>query len=404
MEKKKKSFDGLFLRIIKFLGADIEKIASNSDQFWLPRFSSSDIIAICQEAEIIFSSEPSMMVLETPITIVGDLHGHFLDLLRILHSAGLPPLTNYLFLGDLVDRGEFSLETVVLVLLLKIKFPSNVYIIRGNHEFDTLCNKGGFLAEIESIYPNTDVYKYFISMFGHIPLTALISQKILCVHGGIGPSLFSLRQLREITRPIMSFGESVIDSILWSDPSESIDYFEPSSRGSGSFYGKMAISEFLSLNSLSLMIRGHECVINGSQWNFDNKLLTVFSASNYCGLIGNDATILNIGKNLSLNLISFPPLEYLKRSQVSFVPSSLSVALNSNKIKATPSTTDKIPKLPNSTKKDACPSLVKPGLPRSITSIKVNPKNNRNTDISNSHYHSMKSSSSMVIDRSKLCD
>ena len=308
----------IYNNLTKHLQTDFSKFESNQLTMNLPIIPIKDLLYMCEKVEEIFKNEETVIEISSPVIIIGDLHGHFLDLLRILNKYGLPLEFSYIFLGDLVDRGEFSLEVVSLVFCLKILFPNKVFLIRGNHEFDFLCSRCGFMAELSNCYPNSTIYNNFIASFSFIPLAAIINKTILCVHGGIGPSIFSLRQLKTIGRPILDFGDHVLDPLLWSDPTDQTPFFEPSTRGTGYFFGDRALNDFLLQNNLKMLIRGHECVNEGIQSIFNNKLITVFSASNYCGLIPNNSGILHINNNSETIFDSFPPLFYLKREDVLF--------------------------------------------------------------------------------------
>lgn len=316
-----KSIIGTYLQIYQNL--NLEEAATQKTSLYLPQFSSEEIEALLREIQEIFSKEPVCLEINGPVNVIGDLHGHILDLFRDLQTIGLPTLGDnsckFLFLGDLVDRGEFSLETITLVFSLKVAYPDNVYIIRGNHEFEFLNQRCGFIDDILKIYgQQCTLYSKFKTTFSYIPITALIEKTILCVHGGLGPNWFSLNQAKKIERPIEDFGEDLIDAMLWSDPSESIDFYEPSNRGTGFFFGEASVSDFLDSNSLKILIRAHECVNNGAQAMFNGKLITVFGASNYCGLISNSSAILSFNENGDYEIKQFPPLPYLKRESVTF--------------------------------------------------------------------------------------
>lgn len=305
-----------------FFKSDLHSYANGALKLTLPRFSAEDLISLCQRAEELFKQEPVLLRLPDGITIIGDLHGHLLDLLRILQTYGLPENKSFLFLGDIVDRGEFSTETVTLVYSLKILYPKNVYIIRGNHEFAFLNTRCGFSNELNQIYGDSKVFHAFLASFAFIPITALIDSKFICVHGGLGPSWFSINQASNIERPIDEFGDDLTDSMLWSDPNQYVSDFEPSNRGTGFFFGDSSLSEFLDLNNLKTMIRAHECVTGGCEFMFGGKLATVFSASNYCGLIPNNSACLTITEG-RLEPKKFPPFQYLKRENVNFKLNSI---------------------------------------------------------------------------------
>lgn len=274
---------------------------------------------ICWKACEIFREEPNILSLQSPIVIIGDLHGHVLDLYRILLGFGMPDRRSYLFLGDVVDRGEFSIETVLIIFLLKVLYPTSVYIIRGNHEFESLCGENGFKSQVLNVYGDVSVYTAFTNTFSFIPLVATIDKTVLCVHGGIGPDFQLLRQVEDaFTRPITEFGDDdLLNCILWSDPSTEATDFSPSPRGIGYHYGANAVKKFCTAQNLKMIVRAHECVSLGYQSMFDGRLATVFSASNYCGSTGNKAAVLVINGS-KVEPVRLPPLAYLLRDKVSF--------------------------------------------------------------------------------------
>lgn len=205
---------------------------------------------------------------------------------------------------------------------MKVLWPQHVFIIRGNHEFKEICSEGGFLSEIQSIYGNTNVAKHFFSAFEMIPLAALVQNKILCIHGGIGPNVEQISDIEKVSRPLCGFNEEISSSILWSDPNETIQFFSPSPRGSGYIFGQKAFMKFLTQNNIDLVVRGHECAEAGITMHFAKRLLTVFSASNYCGISPNKFAVLAIlGSGLRKEATVFLPLRFIKRNQAIFVKS-----------------------------------------------------------------------------------
>lgn len=293
-------------------------IANNMVQLILPRIPSEQVIDICEKVKKLFMEETSILNLYSPITIVGDIHGHILDLFRILNKFGMPPRRKFVFLGDLVDRGEFSIETVIIVFLLKIIYPDYVYLIRGNHEFSFLCQHSGFFNEVIDFYGEPSVFNACLNTFSYIPLAAKIDGSYLCLHGGIGANFTSLNCFKTLQRPIKDYdSECFIDSVLWSDPTNKTEYYAPSTRGSGYLFGASAVSEFCEQNKIKMIIRGHECVKEGAEFWFDNKLVTIFSASNYCGYEKNKSAILEISSS-NYQVHSYPPLPMISRSSVLF--------------------------------------------------------------------------------------
>lgn len=286
----------------------------------LPIVHEQSLIHLIKEVKKIFAAEDAILHVQSPCIVIGDLHGHLLDLLRVIAQNGLPDKVKYLFLGDIVDRGEFSLETLILIITLKHLYPDNVYVIRGNHEFSLLCTQMGFLAEINSTYKNSLIYSVFMELFSYMPVAAIINKQILCVHGGIGPEINSLDQIAAIQRPLEDYNQVIVNALLWSDPSDIIKFFHPSQRGMGYLFGETGLKTFLAENHMKVLIRGHECVTEGLDFKFNNELITVFSASNYCGSTGNTAGVLMVRANSSFQVQKYQPLPYIKREKVNFKP------------------------------------------------------------------------------------
>jgi diadenosine tetraphosphatase ApaH/serine/threonine PP2A family protein phosphatase len=205
-----------------------------------------------------------------------------MDLIRILHDFGMPPDTKYVVLGDLVDRGDFSVHTVIYLLLLKVLYPNAIYIIRGNHEFEALNKISGLQAEIQSTYGCPDLFESLNGVFAVLPFAAVVNRDRLLVHGGIGPNLKTLDQINKIPKPLDELYGGIPDLLVWSDPSPDISQFKPSSRGVGFEFGEAALTSFLEQNNLKMLVRGHQALLDGVKFEFHRKIVTVFSASNYC--------------------------------------------------------------------------------------------------------------------------
>ncbi|CAL0333947.1 unnamed protein product [Lupinus luteus] len=271
----------------------------------------NEIADLCDTAERIFSSEPSVIRLRAPIKIFGDLHGQFGDLMRLFDEYGAPSTAgdiayiDYLFLGDYVDRGQHSLETISLLLALKIEYPNNVHLIRGNHEAADINALFGFRIEcIERMGERDGIWAWhrINRVFNWLPLAALIEKKIICMHGGIGRSINHVEQIENIQRPItMEAGSIVLMDLLWSDPTEndSVEGLRPNARGPGLVtFGPDRVMEFCNNNDLQLIVRAHECVMDGFERFAQGHLITLFSATNYCGTANNAGAILVLGRDL----------------------------------------------------------------------------------------------------------
>lgn len=169
-----------------------------------------EIRFLCTKAREIFINQPILLELEAPLKICGDIHGQYYDLLRLFEYGGFPPEANYLFLGDYVDRGKQSLETICLLLAYKIKYPENFFILRGNHECASINRIYGFYDECSSSTDEADIgkrryniklWKTFTDCFNCLPIAAIIDEKIFTMHGGLSPDLSSMEQIRRVMRP-----------------------------------------------------------------------------------------------------------------------------------------------------------------------------------------------------------
>lgn len=302
------------------MSRSINSIFDRHEQLNFQLYSDRTLVTISEAAMMKFCQEPTLLEINGPLVVVGDIHGHILDLYRIFTKYDLPPATKYLFLGDIVDRGPFGIESLFLILSLKILYPRNIYLIRGNHEFKEMTTKCGFLEEIEEMYEkSTLVYESILNCFKYIPLCAKVGQ-IICVHGGLDPSLHSISQIKQYPRPISEYTRDIIEGILWSDPAkhDAKDYIK-SHRGHGYEFGENVLTEFLKNNNLVQLIRGHECV-DGIKAVFHDKVLTVFSASNYVSANNNQSGVILINeKNHSYPMI-LPRIPFLTRRMVKFIP------------------------------------------------------------------------------------
>ncbi|KAG6478437.1 hypothetical protein ZIOFF_061879 [Zingiber officinale] len=271
----------------------------------------NEIAELCDSSERIFTSEPTVLQIKAPVKIFGDLHGQFGDLMRLFDEYGAPSTAgdisyiDYLFLGDYVDRGQHSLETITLLLALKIEYPHSVHLIRGNHEAADINALFGFRTEcIERMGERDGIWAWhrFNRLFNWLPLAATIEKKIICMHGGIGRSINHVEQIENLQRPItMETGAIVLMDLLWSDPTEndSVEGLRPNARGPGLVtFGPDRVIEFCNNNDLQLIVRAHECVMDGFERFAQGHLITLFSATNYCGTANNAGAILVLGRDL----------------------------------------------------------------------------------------------------------
>ena len=325
----------------------------------IPSFDEKILIGLCLEAQETFKKENNILKIDGNIIIVGDIHGNLHDLLRIIkfwYESG----SKILFLGDYVDKGDYSIECITILFAIKILYPDSFYLIRGNHEFNSLCTQYGFKNDILNYHhlnnlksrsnafkktkqkipkffktfsessQNSDetqlhryteaLYNSFINSFSYMPICAIVNKTTFCVHGGLSPKLNDINDLNiQIKRPIHQFKESpLLGDILWSDPQEDLNllFGENSKRGQGFSFNGEAVNIFLKKNSLSRIIRSHQYVKRGLQKNFNNKCITVFSSS----LNNNDSfSVLQLfQKDDKFKVKTFLPVQHLNRSEAIF--------------------------------------------------------------------------------------
>lgn len=274
----------------------------------------NEIALICQTARDIFLSQPVVLDLSPPVKVVGDVHGQYSDLIRLFDMCGFPPAANYLFLGDYVDRGKQSLETILLLFCYKIKYPENFFLLRGNHECANVTRVYGFYDECKR-RTNIKTWKIFIDTFNTLPVAAIIAQKIFCVHGGLSPSLNNMNQLRSIQRPtdVPDFG--LLNDILWSDPADTENEWEDNERGVSYCFNKVAINKFLAKFGFDLVCRAHIVVEDGYEFFNERTLVTVFSAPNYCGEFDNWGAVMSVSEDLLCSFELLKPLDSMALRQ-----------------------------------------------------------------------------------------
>lgn len=272
----------------------------------VPLLVEADVKMILNEAQNVFSNEKSLLRIKAPIMICGDIHGQYFDLLRLFEFGGYPPQTKYLFLGDYVDRGKYSIESVCLLMALKLKYPGHIYLLRGNHEDASLNRVYGFYDECKRKY-NVKLWKTFLDCFEWIPVAALISDKILCMHGGLSPSMQYISQIDTIQRPCKIPDEGILCDLMWADPEDNMTGWGPNERGVSFVFGADVVKEFVERNGIDLVCRAHQVVQDGYEFFADKKLVTVFSAPNYCGEFDNSAGMLQVSANLLCTLKVLEP-------------------------------------------------------------------------------------------------
>ncbi|MBA0661004.1 hypothetical protein Goklo_012934, partial [Gossypium klotzschianum] len=288
----------------------------------------SEVKALCLKAMEILVEESNVQRVDAPVTICGDIHGQFYDMKELFKVGGDCPKTNYLFLGDFIDRGFYSVETFLLLLALKVRYPDRITLIRGNHESRQITQVYGFYDECLRKYGSVNVWRYCTDIFDYlrasnvsdcqgrvlstvsddllcchqllyVSLSALIENKIFSVHGGLSPVISTLDQIRIIDRKQEVPHDGAMCDLLWSDPEENVDGWGLSPRGAGFLFGGCVVTSFNHTNNIDYICRAHQLVMEGYKWMFNNQIVTVWSAPNYCYRCGNVAAILELDENLN---------------------------------------------------------------------------------------------------------
>ncbi|CAG0880331.1 unnamed protein product [Darwinula stevensoni] len=243
------------------------------------QMTEAEIQGLCLEARDIFLSQPILLELEAPLIICGDIHGQYTDLLRLFEIGGFPRKANYIFLGNYVDHGKQSLETICLLLAYKIKYPKNFFLLRGNHECASMNRIHGFYDECKRRY-NIKIWKMFTDCFNCLPVAAIVDEKIFCCHGGLSPDLQSMEQIRRIMRPIEVPDTGLLCDLLWSNPDKDVQgWGENTSIEDGdesvSFtFGPDVVTKFLNRHDLDLICRSHQ-IWKPSERNAEDETTTL---------------------------------------------------------------------------------------------------------------------------------
>eukprot|EP01028_Stygiella_incarcerata_P007709 TRINITY_DN3225_c0_g1_i1.p1 TRINITY_DN3225_c0_g1~~TRINITY_DN3225_c0_g1_i1.p1 ORF type:complete len:503 (-),score=134.42 TRINITY_DN3225_c0_g1_i1:203-1711(-) len=279
------------------------------------KIEKADALRIISLVSPVFEKEPNVLTVADPVTVCGDVHGQYYDLMKLLEIGGDPSNSSYLFLGDYVDRGCFSCEVCLLLFSYKILYPTTFFMLRGNHECRHLTNYFNFKKECLYKY-DEEVYNAFMKCFDHLPLAAILNHRFLCIHGGISPDILTIDEIRMINRHRETPSSGPMCDLLWSDPSEDDDlpldsHFMPNElRGCSYVYTSEAVKMFLRTNNLLSIIRAHEAQDEG--YRLYRKLDTtdfpsvicIFSAPNYCDTYGNKGAVIRFQNNL-MNIRQF---------------------------------------------------------------------------------------------------
>ena len=301
--------DTIIEKILKIRGGTITDSA---------RLTQNEVLSLLGQVKKIFKEEPTLLEIHPPITICGDTHGQFLDLIRIFEKADYPPNTRYLFLGDYVDRGKQSIETVCLLFCYKVKYPGDIFLLRGNHECAYINKVYGFLDDLNGNYgcDGGMLWQEFGDVFNWLPIAAIINDKIFCVHGGISPELKSLDDIRNLHRPEDIPDRGLLCDLLWSDPDPEVETWDDNERGTGQVFGLEPVDQFLAKFDFDLICRAHQAVMGGYEFPFgqenaiepNQSVITLFSAPNYCYEYENRGAVLHVNKELYCSFTILDPV------------------------------------------------------------------------------------------------
>ncbi|KAF6017533.1 PPP2CA [Bugula neritina] len=275
---------------LEYTMSDDKSSAKELDQ-WIEQLyeckqlTESQVKTLCEKAKEILMKESNVQEVRCPVTVCGDVHGQFHDLMELFKIGGKSPDTNYLFMGDYVDRGYYSVETVTLLVALKVRHYERVTITRGNHESRQITQVYGFYDECLRKYGNANIF---------------------CLHGGLSPSIDTLDHIRALDRIQEVPHEGPMCDLLWSDPDDRGGW-GISPRGAGYTFGQDISETFNHSNGLTLVSRAHQLVMEGYNWCHDRNVVTIFSAPNYCYRCGNQAAIMELDDSLKYSFLQFDP-------------------------------------------------------------------------------------------------
>ena len=271
---------------------------------------------ICLKLLELLSKDENLLILQSPITVCGDVHGQYEDVRELFKTAGIDDRSpnnfksgKFLFMGDYVDRGYFSLNTFLLLAGLKLEYPDRYFLLRGNHESRQVTVQYGFYTEMQSNYGSLVLYNLVMDVFDALPYSAVIDNQIFATHGGLSPNMRYINFLLDEERHCEIPSAGILADLTWSDPDESIKQWRMNTRGAGYLFGNSQAKEFCHNNKIKLITRSHQLADDGYRWYFKNgekpkddkdcdkpvgNLLLVWSAPNYAYRSKNKATIFSL--------------------------------------------------------------------------------------------------------------
>jgi len=277
-----------------------------------------------------FSSQPTLVDITVPhgsnFTVCGDIHGQFYDLMNIFELNGLPSENNpYLFNGDFVDRGSFSVECIFILFGFKLLYPNHFFMSRGNHESENMNKMYGFEGEVKAKYSG-NMCDLFTEVYNWLPLCHCINSRVLVMHGGLfSKDDVKLDDIRATERNRQPPEDGIMCELLWSDPQPMYGR-SPSKRGVGCQFGPDVTRRFLENNKLDYIIRSHEVKDNGYEVTHDGKCITVFSAPNYCDTMGNKGAFISLeGKDMIPKYTTYEAVSHPNVKPMAYANSLLSL-------------------------------------------------------------------------------
>eukprot|EP00759_Apiculatamorpha_spiralis_P039175 PhF_6_TR38087/c0_g1_i1/m.56801/K06269/PPP1C; serine/threonine-protein phosphatase PP1 catalytic subunit len=268
--------------------------------------SRKDVSDLLDATRNIFMAQPILLEVKAPLILCGDIHGQFNDLIRLFDMNGWPPTQNYLFLGDYVDRGKHSVATLCLLFAFKVQYPDNFFLLRGNHECASINRIYGFYDEVKRLF-DVKLWKHSTDVFNCMPVCALIEEAIFCTHGGLSPELSSFDQIRKIQRPTDVPDTGLLCDLLWSDPDADAKGWRDTDKGVSYTFGADVVQRFCDKFQVDLCVRAHQVVEEGYEFFAGRKLVTVFSAPNYCGEFDNSGAVMKVDDTLTCSFTILKP-------------------------------------------------------------------------------------------------
>lgn len=301
------------LQQIKVEDVGIARLTEGSNE----RLSGEECQRLCERMRAVLQKEPNVVRVRAPVAIAGNVHGQFLDLLNLLAVCGPVPETSYLFLGSYVNRGYDSVSTLCLLFYLKIRYPQRITLLRGNQESSQISQVYSFYDECMQRYGHSgpSIWRAFCDCFNVLPLAATLEGEVLCLHAGLSPSIDTLDQIEELNRCVEVPSEGPMCDLLWTDPDERMGW-GMFGRSLSYTFGEDVTKQFLQLNGLSSLTRGHQLHMDGFGYVHDEQVLTVWSAPNYCNRCGNRAAALQVDESMRRSIAQFDAAPWPSRTSL----------------------------------------------------------------------------------------